>query len=315
MRYGFGVDVGGTSIKLGLFSEAGDRMEKWEIPTRTEHGGAAVLPDVAAAVRACTARHNLSREQILGLGIGVPGPVSRDGVVNRCANLGWGTFSIQQVLSDLTGLPVKAGNDANVAALGECWKGGGRSYHSMILVTLGTGIGGGIVVDGRILYGAHGAGGEISHMPMRKEETDVCSCGKRGCAEQYGSANGIVRLARRRMACSATPSPLREMEHFTCKDIFDLCAGGDTLALEIQEEYFDFLGQFLADVCCVIDPEAVLLGGGVSKAGRPLLDGVRKHFLPYMFHTGREITFALAELGNDAGIDGSFKLALDAFGR
>lgn len=152
-------------------------------------------------------------------------------------------------------------------------------------------------------------------MPMRKEETDMCSCGKRGCAEQYGSANGIVRLARRRMACSATPSPLREMEHFTCKDIFDLCAGGDTLALEIQEEYFDFLGQFLADVCCVIDPEAVLLGGGVSKAGRPLLDGVRKHFLPYMFHTGREITFALAELGNDAGIYGSFKLALDAFGR
>ncbi len=236
-------------------------------------------------------------------------------MVNRCANLGWGTFSIQQVLSDLTGLPVKAGNDANVAALGECWKGGGRSYHSMILVTLGTGIGGGIVVDGREFSTAPTAPvGRSAICPCgRKKQT--CAAAASGAAEQYGSANGIVRLARRRMACSATPSPLREMEHFTCKDIFDLCAGGDTLALEIQEEYFDFLGQFLADVCCVIDPEAVLLGGGVSKAGRPLLDGVRKHFLPYMFHTGREITFALAELGNDAGIYGSFKLALDAFGR
>ena len=183
------------------------------------------------------------------------------------------------------------------------------------LVTLGTGIGGGIVVDGKILTGAHGAGGEISHMPMQKDETEVCGCGKRGCAEQYGSANGILRLARRRMERSNLPSPLRGMEPLTCKDIFDLSAQGDPLAREIQEEYFDFLGQFLADVCCVIDPEAVLLGGGVSKAGQPLLDGVRKYFLSYMFHTGQDIFFALAKLGNDAGIYGSFKLALDAFGR
>lgn len=170
-----------------------------------------------------------------------------------------------------------------------------------MVITLGTGIGGGIVVDGKILTGAHGAGGEISHMPMQKDETEVCGCGKRGCAEQYGSANGILRLARRRMERSNLPSPLRGMEPLTCKDIFDLSAQGDPLAREIQEEYFDFLGQFLADVCCVIDPEAVLLGGGVSKAGQPLLDGVRKYFLSYMFHTGQDIFFALAKLGNDAG--------------
>ena len=257
----------------------------------------------------------LSKDQVLGLGVGVPGPVRRDGVVDRCANLGWGTFHLEEALSQLLALPVKAGNDANVAALGECWQGGGRGYGSMILVTLGTGIGGGIVVDGKILTGAHGAGGEISHMPMQKDETEVCGCGKRGCAEQYGSANGILRLARRRMERSNLPSPLRGMEPLTCKDIFDLSAQGDPLAREIQEEYFDFLGQFLADVCCVIDPEAVLLGGGVSKAGQPLLDGVRKYFLSYMFHTGQDIFFALAKLGNDAGIYGSFKLALDAFGR
>ena len=183
------------------------------------------------------------------------------------------------------------------------------------MLVLGTGIGGGIVVDGKILYGAHGAGGEISHIPMRKDETDVCGCGKRGCAEQYGSANGVLRLAHRRMEHSSLPSPLRNMESITCKDIFDLSAQGDTLALEIREEYFDFLGQFLANVCCVVDPEAVILGGGVSKAGQPLLDGVRKYFLSYMFHTGREIVFALAKLGNDAGIYGGFQMARDGFGR
>lgn len=315
VKYGFGIDVGGTTIKLGLFAETGELLEKWEIPTHTENRGAAILPDVAQAVEACLARRGLAKAEVLGLGIGVPGPVRRDGVVDRCANLGWGTFQLEETLSRLLGLPVKAGNDANVAALGECWQGGGQGYRSMILVTLGTGIGGGIVVDGKILTGAHGAGGEISHMPMRKEETEVCGCGKRGCAEQYGSANGILRLARRRTEHSSLPSPLRSMEAVTCKDIFDLSAQGDSLAREIQEEYFDFLGQFLADVCCVIDPEAVLLGGGVSKAGQPLLDGVRKYFLSYMFHTGQEISFALAKLGNDAGIYGGFKLALDAFGR
>ena len=294
MRYGFGIDVGGTTVKLGLFTEPGELLEKWEIPTRTEDHGGAILPDIVDAVEACLVRRGLSKEQVLGLGIGVPGPVRRNGVVDRCANLGWGTFRLEETLSARLGLPVKAGNDANVAALGEYWQGGGQGYSSMILVTLGTGIGGGIVVDGKILYGAHGAGGEISHIPMRKDETDVCGCGKRGCAEQYGSANGILRLAHRRMEHSSLPSPLRNMESITC---------------------FDFLGQFLANVCCVVDPEAVILGGGVSKAGQPLLEGVRKYFLSYMFHTGREIVFALAKLGNDAGIYGGFQMARDGFGR
>lgn len=315
MRYGLGIDVGGTTVKLGLFTEPGELLEKWEIPTRVEDHGAAILPDIADAVEACLVRRGLTKEQVFGLGIGVPGPVRQDGLVDRCANLGWGTFRLEEALSECLGLPVKAGNDANVAALGEYWQGGGQGYRSMILVTLGTGIGGGIVVDGKILYGAHGAGGEISHIPMRKDETDVCGCGKRGCAEQYGSANGILRLAHRRMEHSSLPSPLRSKEGITCKDIFDLSAQGDTLALEIREEYFDFLGQFLANVCCVIDPEAVILGGGVSKAGQPLLEGVRKYFLSYMFHTGREIAFALAKLGNDAGIYGGFQMAREGFGR
>lgn len=314
MRYGFGIDLGGTTVKLGLFRESGELLEKWEIPTNTENHGAAILPDIAAAVADCLARHGISKADCLGVGIGVPGPVSARGVVNRCANLGWSVFNLHEALGRLTGLPVKAGNDANVAALGECWKGGGQGCGSMVLATLGTGIGGGIVIDGKLLSGAHGAGGEIGHIPMDKTETEACGCGKYGCAEQYGSASGICRLARRALDASTAPSALRGLEKLTAKDIFDLAAQADSLALEVREEYFDVLGQFLAGICCVVDPEVVVLGGGVSRAGQALLEGVQRHFVPYMFHTGRDIGFALARLGNDAGIYGGFKLALDEFG-
>lgn len=314
MKYGFGIDVGGTTVKLGCFARDGALLEKWEIPTNTENGGAAVLPDIARAVADCMARRGLSKGDCLGIGIGVPGPVNDRGVVNRCVNLGWGVFNLHETLSALTGLPVKAGNDANVAALGECWKGGGQGHSSIVLVTLGTGIGGGVVLGGKILYGAHGAGGEIGHLPERPEEPEACGCGKRGCAEQYGSATGIVRLAKRRMAACGTPSPLRQMEAFSCKDIFDLAAVGDALAGEIQAEYYDFLGMFLAQVCGVLDPELVVLGGGVSRAGETLVQGVRERFARYVFHASRDTGFALATLGNDAGIYGGFKLALDEFG-
>lgn len=314
MKYGFGIDLGGTTVKLGLFKEDGTLVEKWEIPTNTAQNGASILLDIARAVEGCMTRWEISKEQCLGIGIGVPGPVSGDGTVKRCANLGWGFFNLHQTLQELTGLPVKAGNDANVAALGECWKGGGRGCENMVLVTLGTGIGGGIVADGKILFGAHGAAGEIGHLPMDKTETEPCGCGKYGCAEQYGSATGIVRLARRALEQSETPSALRTLSQITAKDIFDLANQKDPLALEVRARYFDFLGQFLACVCCVVDPEVVVIGGGVSKAGTVLTEGIQKDFIPYMFHTGREIRFTLAELGNDAGIYGSFKLVLDYLG-
>ncbi len=311
MIYGFGIDLGGTTVKLGLFTQEGALVEKWEIPTNTSQNGSSILPDIAQAVEDCMSRHQIPADRCLGIGIGVPGPVSSDGTVNRCANLGWGVFNLQHRLQELTGLPVKAGNDANVAALGECWQGGGRGCKNMVLVTLGTGIGGGIVADGKILFGAHGAAGEIGHLPMDKAETEPCGCGKYGCAEQYGSATGIVRLARRAMKQSQLSSRLRSVEHMTAKDIFDLAKEQDPLALEVRSRYFDFLGQFLACVCCVVDPEVVVIGGGVSKAGPVLSQGIQEAFVPYMFHTGRNIRFVLAELGNDAGIYGSFKLALD----
>ena len=184
MKYGFGIDLGGTTVKIAYFDENGTMLEKWEIPTVTAEGGKQILPDIAASIREFLDANNIADTAVLGIGIGVPGPVDGKGVVNKCVNLGWGVFSIAEELSALTGFPVKAGNDANVAAMGEFWKGGGQGYSNMVLATLGTGVGGGIVIDGRLLYGAHGAGAEIGHMVLNRDETAVCGCGKKGCVEQ-----------------------------------------------------------------------------------------------------------------------------------
>ncbi len=314
MKYGFGVDLGGTTVKIAYFDQEGNLLDKWEITTVTADGGSHILPDIAASIKCYMADHELDRDQIIGIGIGVPGPVDGKGVVNKCVNLGWGVFNIHEELAALSGFPVRAGNDANVAALGEAWKGGGNGCDNMVMATLGTGVGGGIIVDGKPISGVHGAGGEIGHLVLDPEETESCGCGKKGCVEQYCSATGVVRIARKTLAASDAPSSLRGIENLTCKDVFDAGAAGDALALEILERVYEYLGRFLANVCCVVDPEIVVLGGGVSRAGQPLLDGAKKYFDRYIFHASRGIRFALASLGNDAGAYGAFKLVLDEFG-
>ena len=311
MQYGFGVDLGGTTVKIAYFDETGSLLHKWEIPTVTGNGGKQILPDIAAAVLGYLEENNISRDSVLGIGIGVPGPVFSDGTVNKCINLGWGVFNIQRELEKLTGFPVKAGNDATVAALGECWKGGGQGCDNMVFATLGTGVGGGIVVGGRVIHGVHGAGGEIGHIVLNREEEEVCNCGKRGCVEQYCSATGIVRIAKKTLATSEKPSCLRNIEPLTCKDVFDAGKEQDALALEILEQVYGYLGEFLANVCNVVDPEVVVLGGGVSKAGQMLLEGAQRYYEKFAFHACRDVRFALASLGNDAGAYGAFKLVLE----
>ena len=314
MKYGFGIDLGGTTVKIAYFDENGTMLDKWEIPTVTAGGGKQILPDIAASIRQFIEQKTVDPATIIGVGIGVPGPVSSKGVVNKCINLGWGVFNIAEDLSNLVGFPVKAGNDANVAALGEFWKGGGQGCDNMVFVTLGTGVGGGIVVEGRLLHGAHGSGAEIGHLVLNRDEAIPCNCGKRGCVEQYCSATGIVRLAKEAMEGVSELSRLHRANPLTCKDIFDAGKAGDALALQVLNQYYAYLGEFLANICCVVDPDAVVLGGGVSKAGQMLLDGTRPYFDKYVFHAASGARFALASLGNDAGAYGAFKLALDAFG-
>lgn len=308
--YGFGVDIGGTTVKLGLFRTDGELLDKWEIPTRKEDGGAQILPDVAAAIKAKIEEKGLDPSDVQGVGVGVPGPVTPEGIVRKCVNLGWGIFNVEDTLSALTGYPVKAANDANVAALGEMWQGAGKGAKSIVMVTLGTGVGGGVIIDGHIVAGATGAGGEIGHIPVRDDEEAVCGCGKRGCLEQYASATGVVTLTERALASSDQPSSLRDLAKVTAKDTFDAAKAGDVLALEVLEQFGEVLGKGLASVACVVNPEIFVIGGGVSKAGRIITDVVEKYYTPNTFHACREAQFKLAELGNDAGIYGCVQMIL-----
>lgn len=305
----FGVDLGGTTVKLGLFDRDGNVLDKWEIPTRKEENGRQILPDIAQTIKDKMNEKGYSDQDVMGVGIGVPGPVDNAGTIYKAANLGWGVMNINEELGALTGLTVKAGNDANVAALGEMWKGGGRGYCNMVAVTLGTGVGGGIIVDGRLLAGATGAGGEIGHIHVDDEEQDACGCGNHGCLEQYASATGIVRLAKRALQQSGQDSVLRNGE-ISAKTVFDAVKAGDALAMEIAEKFGEYLGKGLAAVAAVVNPEIFVIGGGVSKAGPVLLDYIEKYYKPYVFHGSRDAKFALATLGNDAGIYGAARLVL-----
>ncbi len=312
-RYVFGVDVGGTTVKMGLFDAEGNLLDKWEIPTRTENGGEKILPDIAESITAKMAGKKISKEEVAGVGLGAPGPIDAAGTVYGAVNLGWGTFSISDTLSGLLGMKVKAGNDANVAALGEMWKGGGRGCRNMVAVTLGTGVGGGIIVNGGILTGACGAGGEIGHIHVEDNETEVCGCGNTGCLEEYASATGVVRLARRMLQASGEPSVLREkpVDRISAKSVFDAVKEGDALAVKIAGQFGEYLGKGLAVIACVVNPELFVIGGGVSKAGEVLFDYIRPHFERTVFKGCRDAKFALATLGNDAGIYGAAKLVLE----
>ncbi len=294
MSYIFGVDLGGTTVKLGLFHRD-TLIEKFEIPTRIQNQGEAILPDIAEAVSACMARNSLSLSQVKGIGIGVPGPVDDRGVVNCCTNLNWGVFNLHDTLSSLTGLPVMGGNDANCAALGEYYCYGGTG--SLIFVTLGTGVGGGIILDGQLLGGAHGSAGEIGHITVPAKEKLPCTCGKQGCIESYASATGISHMAKLRMD-----------RDLSCKEVFDLAKAGDKEAEAVLEEVFDLLGEAIASACCVIDPDRVILGGGVSKAGEYLRKGVEKYFNIHKFHACEGTEICLSRLGNDAGMYGAMHL-------
>lgn len=313
-KYCFGVDLGGTTVKIGLFDPEGSVLEKWEIPTRTDDNGNNILPDIAAAILGKMEELKITKDSVIGVGIGVPGPVDDNGVIHKAVNLGWGVMNINDVLGGLLQMPVKAGNDANVAALGEMWCGGGKGYSNMVLATLGTGVGGGIIVNGKMITGATGAGGEIGHIHIVDDEPDSCGCGNHGCLEQYASATGIVRLATRKLAASSDASVLRDAKEkgeLSAKAVFDAVKDGDKLACEVAEEFGMYLGKGLAAIACVVNPEIFVLGGGVSKAGEILCEYVSKYYKKYVFHGCRDAQFALATLGNDAGIYGAAKLVLE----
>lgn len=306
-KYCFGVDLGGTTVKIGLFSIEGQLQDKWEIPTRTENHGAEILSDIAASIQSRMDTGHLSKEQVTGIGIGVPGPVLNENIVQGCVNLGWGNVRVADELSALTGLKVKAANDANVAALGEQWQGGGKGFQNLVMFTLGTGVGGGIIQNGRIISGANGAAGEIGHMVIvdSDEVVGTCGCGHRGCLEQVASATGIVNLTEKKLAECSQDSVLRDISPLTAKDVLDAAKAGDALAEQAAENMMKQLGRAAAYIACVVNPDIFVIGGGVSKAGEYLIEGISRYYKDYAFHASADTKFALASLGNDAGMIGA----------
>lgn len=309
-KYVFGIDVGGTTVKCGLFDIEGNVLEKWEIVTRTENNGDNILPDVAKTIQAKIQERNLNAVDIAGVGIGVPGPVNEKGEVPVAVNLHWGYKNVAEELRSELGLPVYVGNDANVAALGEMWVGGGRGTKNLIMVTLGTGVGGGIIINGKILTGAHGAGGEIGHANVEPGYTKAtCNCGNKGCLEQFASATGIVALAREELEKTEMATSLNA-DRISAKAVFDAYKAKDAVAEKIVARFAGYLGNALSIFAAVMDPEVFVIGGGVSKAGEVLIEAIEAIYRRDAFKDCKDTPIVLAELGNDAGIYGAAKLAL-----
>lgn len=311
-KFCFGIDVGGTTVKMGVFSTEGKLVESWEIPTRKEDEGSHILEDICSEIEKKIVERELSREDLVGVGIGIPGPITKDGTVLNCVNLGWGIFNVEEKLSKmLGGIKVKAGNDANVAALGENWQGGGVGFEDLILITLGTGVGGGVIIGDKIITGSNGAAGEIGHMPVvYDEDAEICGCGKKGCLETVGSATGIVREAKKLLANTDIPTPLRDKAEFSCKDIFDLAKEGDEASMQVVDKLAEYLGIAAAHIAAVTNPQVIVIGGGVSKAGKFLLDKIEERYMDKAFKACRNAKFSLATLGNDAGMYGAAALIL-----
>ncbi|MDE6590754.1 MAG: ROK family protein [Oscillospiraceae bacterium] len=293
----FGVDIGGTTVKLGLVGQEGDLLEKREFPSSRDVG--ATFDDIAANIR--QVMESYPDAVCIGAGVGVPGPVLEQSLVRGCVNLGWGDIDVAQELRRRLGVPVKVENDANLATLGEQWQGGGKGCRDVVMLTVGTGVGGGVICDGRIVAGATGGGGEVGHLPMPFRPEWQCSCGKYGCLEVTASATGIIRAAREF-------PPFSEMEKVTAKDVYAAAAAGDENAQRVVEEAGSALGMAAAILGCVVNPEMVLLGGGVSAAGSALLNPVKAAFKKNVFPPCGGARFALAQLGNNAGIFGGAAL-------
>jgi len=308
-KYVFGIDVGGTTIKCGLFSSKGEILESWEIVTNKADNGDHIISDIAATIQSKCEEKGINMDEVEGVGVGVPGPVDNNGLVKVAVNLGWSNRDVKTELEALIHVPVAVGNDANVAALGELWLGAAAGSKDAIMFTLGTGVGGGVIVDSKVVAGVHGAGGEIGHISVVLEDGNQCNCGKKGCLETVASATGIVRETEKYLAACDETSSLRELAKIEAKDVFDAAKAGDAVGVKMVNQLGRYIGLAAANLAVTTDPQKIIIGGGVSKAGDILIDTIEKHYKEFAFATVRDTQFVLAELGNDAGIVGSAYLA------
>lgn len=312
-KYVIGVDIGGRSMKFGLFTVEGELLNKSNIPTHTENEGKSILPDLVEHLEKMIEKYELNKENLVGIGIGIPGPILNQKIVKTAVNLGWGkNINVADYVEEKLGYKVLVENDANVAALGEVWKGAAEEFENVVMVTLGTGVGGGIVVDGKIVSGTTGSAGEIGHMPIL--ETPIkrdCGCGGNRCLELVCSATGLEHEAQDYLfEHEDEKSSLRDLDYIGSKEIFDHAKDGDKVAQKIVDIYDDRLGRGLAVLSAVVDPSMFVIGGGVSNAGDYLLKGLKESYQRLCFSVTKDVKFEIAKLGNDAGIYGAAKMML-----
>lgn len=301
--YLFGIDIGGTTVKIGFINTKGDILDKWEIKTDVSNKGANILQDIANSVKKYLKEKSIARDDVKGYGFGVPGP-TKNSFVTFCPNLGWENVDVKKAFCECLGYDanVKASNDANVAAAGEFWK-GDTTYHNVVFMTLGTGVGGGIIINDQVIDGADGAGGEIGHIFVDKIHNFECNCGLSGCLETVASATGIVRLAKAYI--NDFESELAKMQDFSAKDVIDKAKEGDLLGLKVLDEVTYYIAYAMSTIAATINPQAFLVGGGVSKAGDILIRGIMKHYEEIAFCSVKNTDIKLAKLKNDAGMIGA----------
>ncbi len=305
--YCFGVDLGGTFIKMGLFDKEANLIEKWEVPTDK----VTFFDDIVSNIKDKMTEKGITATEVKGVGVGVPGPVDDNGVVNGLVNLGLGVVNVKAVLEEkLGGIKCIIGNDANVATMGEMINGGAKGHKDVVMLTLGTGVGGGIIIDGKMINGVTGGAGELGHIPINPHETVKCNCGKKGCLEQYASATGIVRVAKDFANIRKMPTKILKMKEITAKDVFELAKEGDIIAENAVDYAASCLGVATATIACTVNNEVFVIGGGVSRAGQYLIDKIEKVFKENVFRPCGNVSFKLATLGNDAGIYGGAALVI-----
>ncbi|WAA10420.1 ROK family glucokinase [Fervidibacillus albus] len=308
--YIFAIDLGGTTTKLAIINDEGQFIHKWEIPTNISENGRFIVPNIADSFNEEIDKLQVSKDRFLGVGMGAPGPVVQDGVISKAVNLGWEQFPLKLELERFVQLPAFVENDANCAALGEMWLGAGKGLKNIVCVTLGTGVGGGIIINGEIVSGSNGGGGEIGHMSVQTEDGYRCNCGKSGCLETVASATGVVRIATEYIQNSNERSALKDLYEktgaVTSKDVFDAKRNGDSLAQKVVDRVAFYLGYAFGNVAALLNPEAIVVGGGVSKAGDALLTPIQSYYERFAFPASKKDTkIVLATLGNDAGVLGA----------
>jgi glucokinase len=310
-----GVDIGGTSIKLGFINQSGEIIHRWAINTNKNEKGQHIPTDISTSIHQTLKELGQPKDKIIGIGIGAPGPVNlENGSVDIAINLGWENFPLKDYLEKDTFLPVVVENDANIAAYGELWRGAGRGAKDLIFVTLGTGVGGAVITNGKLVRGVNGAAGEIGHTVSIMDGGMPCNCGKTGCLETVASAPGIVQLALAELSTTTTPSILRmydnENQTLSSKIIFEAAEAADELAQKVMHQVTVYLGLALANLANCLNPEKIVIGGGVSEIGNTLLVPLQAQFNHFAFpRVTRGVELVIASLGNDAGVIGGAWLA------